>query len=79
MCPVKRTITSESEANLITIGGICGFYLRDWSCVSCLRLYQPGEFVRLYSPVCWPALMRSIKWNLVCCIFWTKFSDNQNY
>ena len=29
--------------NLVTIGGIGGFHLRDWSCVSCLRLYQPDD------------------------------------
>ena len=29
--------------DLITIGGIGGFHLRDLSCVSCLRLYQPDE------------------------------------
>ena len=29
--------------NLITIGGIGGFHLRDWGCVSCLRLYQPDD------------------------------------
>ena len=29
--------------NLITIGGIGGFHLRDWSCVSCVCLYQPDD------------------------------------
>ena len=50
---IMRSLMVGSDAfNLITIGGIGGFHLRDWSCVSCLcliSLITSGEFVRLYS------------------------------
>ena len=67
--------------NLITIEGIGGFHLRDWSCVSCLRLYQPDDKWRIreiVQSVWWPTFVRS-KWDLVSYIVGTIFWDKQNY
>ena len=45
-----------------------------------ISLMTSGEFVRLYSlSVNWPTFVSIIKWDLVCCIFWTIFSDKLNY
>ena len=42
-------------------------------------LMTSGEFVRSYSLSVGQGFVRSIKGDLVCCIFWTIFSVKQNY
>ena len=44
-----------------------------------ISLMTSGEFVRLYSLSVGLHLPFCIKWDLVCCIFWTIFSDKKNY
>ena len=43
-----------------------------------ISLVTSGEFVRFYG-LSVAKVVRSMKGNLVCCIFWTIFSDKQNY
>ena len=43
---LSRMVGSDAF-NLIIIGGIGGFHLRDWICASCLRLYQPDDWWRI--------------------------------
>ena len=44
-----------------------------------ISLMTSSEFVRLYSLSVGQGFVRSIKGDLVCCIFLTIFSDKQNY
>ena len=67
-------MAGSNAFNLITIGGIGGFHFATGVvyrvCVY-ISLMTSGEFVLT-------KIVRSIKRNLVCCIFWTIFSDKQN-
>ena len=44
-------LVGSDAFNLITIGGMGEFHLRDWSCVSCVRLYPQPTRVQDLSAV----------------------------